>query len=144
MTVAVGGLAALAAQQLIDRHPGLAALDVPQRLIHAADGVVQHRAVPPVGAVVARLPGIVDPVGGLADQERLQILFDRRHHQVGALREGAAAIAVKSVLIGRILTTTRRKPAGAVAITLYVFDLRRRRPAGRRESAYPVLPGFAL
>ena len=79
---------------------GLAALDVPQRLVDAADGVVQHRAVAPVGAVVHRLPDVVDAVGGLADQERLQILLDGRHDQVGALREGAAAVAVQAVLIG--------------------------------------------
>ena len=78
MAVAVGRFANLAAEQLVDRHVRLPALDVPQRLVDAADRVVQHAAVAPVRAVVHRLPSIVDAIGRLADQERLQILVDRR------------------------------------------------------------------
>ena len=46
---------------------------------------------------------VVDAIRGLADQERLQILLDGRDDQIGALREGAAAVAVEAVLIGQHL-----------------------------------------
>src|SRR3954471_8779158 len=67
--VGVGGFAALSAGKLIDGHSRLAALDVPQRLVDAADSVVEHRAVLPVGTVVAGLPDIFDAVGGFAEKE---------------------------------------------------------------------------
>ena len=98
--VGVGGFAALAAGELIDGHAGLAALDVPQRLVDAADGVVEHGAVLPVGAVVAGLPDVFDAVGGFAEQERLEVFLDRGLDQVGALREGGAAVAIEAVLVG--------------------------------------------
>src|SRR5262249_38123723 len=98
--IAIGGFAALASQQLVDGETGLAAFDVPQRLVDTTDGVVQDRTVAPVGRVVAGLPGVVDAVRGFACQEGLQIFFDRGHHQVGALSEGGAAIAVEAGLIG--------------------------------------------
>ena len=123
--VAIDGLAALAAEQLIDRHAGLAALDVPQRLVDAADGVVQHRAVAPVGAVVAGLPDVVDAVGGLADQERLQILLDRGIDQVGALREGGAAVAVQAVLVGGDLDDGEPQAGGRGGDHADVLDDRR-------------------
>ena len=63
--VAIGGFAALAAQKLVDRHARLASFDIPERLIDAADGVVQHRAIAPVGAVVAGLPDVFDAIGGV-------------------------------------------------------------------------------
>ena len=62
--------------------------------------VVQHRTIAPVGAVVHRLPEIVDAVGLLADQKRLQVLLHGRHNQIGALRESAAPISIEPVLIG--------------------------------------------
>ena len=43
-----GSLAAFSADELVDGHVGLPALDVPERLIDAADGVVQRRTVAPV------------------------------------------------------------------------------------------------
>ena len=56
---------------------------------------------------------------GLADQERLEVLLHRRLHQVGALREGGAAVAVQAVLVGGDLDHRRAAtPAGCVAITL--------------------------
>ena len=86
--VGIGGFAALAASQLVDGHAGLAALDVPQSLVDAADGIVQYRAVFPVRAVVAGLPDVFDAIGGFADEERLEVSLDCGLHQVGALREG--------------------------------------------------------
>src|ERR1700728_3447459 len=98
--VAIGGLATLAPKELIDGHTRLAAFDIPQRLVHAADGIIQHGAVAPIGAVIAGLPDIVDAVGVFTDQKRAQIFFDRGVDQFGALRERSAAVAVQAVLIG--------------------------------------------
>ena len=100
MTIEVHRFARLAAQKLEHRHAGHAALDVPQRLVDAANGVVFHRAVAPVGGVVGHLPDVFDTVDGAAHQQRLEIELHRRLHQIGALGEGAAAIAVQAVLIG--------------------------------------------
>ena len=129
--VAGGRFAALPAQQLIDGHPRLASLDVPERLVDAADGVVQHRAVAPVGAVVAGLPGVVDPVGRLADQERLQVFLDGGNHQVGPLRERGAPVAVQSGLIGGDLDHDQPDSARLCGNHADVLDLRRRGPARR-------------
>jgi len=103
VAVAVGGLAELAAEELIDGHAGLAAFDVPEGLVDAGDGVVQHGAVAPVGGVVAGLPGVVDAVGGLADEEGLQIAVDGFNDEVGALRIRGATVAVEAVLVSRYL-----------------------------------------
>ena len=123
MRVGVGRLAAFAADQLVDGHVGLPALDVPERLVDAADGVVQRRAVAPVGAVVARLPDVLDAVHRLADEERLEVALDRRVDQVGALREGAAAVAVEAVLVGHDFDDGEPQARGGGGDHLNVFDL---------------------
>ena len=99
--VSIGRLAAFPADQIVDRHVGHAAFDVPERLVHAADGVVQNGAVFPVRAVVAHLPGVFDLVDRMVQQERLEVAFDGGLDQVRALGEGGAAIAVEAVLIGQ-------------------------------------------
>src|SRR5450631_920529 len=76
MRVAGGSFPALASQKLVHRHACLASLDIPERLIHAADGVVQHRTIAPIGAVVAGLPDVLDTIGMLADEEWAQVLLD--------------------------------------------------------------------
>ena len=58
--VDVGRFPALAAQQVVDRHAGQLALDVPQRLVDARDRVVEHRAVAPVAVDHAHLPDFLD------------------------------------------------------------------------------------
>ena len=105
------GFAAFAPEELIHGHAGLTALDVPQRLVHAADRVVEHRAVPPVGGVVAHLPGVLDAVGGPADQQRPQVFLHCRRHQVGPLREGCAPVTVQAVLVGGDLDDNQPDPA---------------------------------
>ena len=62
MRVAGHREAALAPEQLVDRHVGPLALDVPQGLVQAAQGIVQHRAVAPVGAGVGVLPHVLDAI----------------------------------------------------------------------------------
>src|SRR5207249_9542356 len=48
--IAVGAMPDLAAQQLIERHPGTLGFDVPERNVHAAHRVEQHRPIAPVRA----------------------------------------------------------------------------------------------
>ena len=122
MRVAGGGFAALAAQKLVNRHIRLAALDIPEGLVHAADGVVQHRTVAPVGAVVAGLPNVFDLVGALAGEEGAEILLDRRIHQFGALREGRAAVAVEAVLVGGDLDHGEAQAGGGGGDYGNIFD----------------------
>ena len=116
------GFAALAAPQIVDRHSSLPALDVPQRLIHAADGVVEHRAVAPVGAVVAHLPRVLDTVGRFADEQRLQVSFDRQVDEVSALRESGAAVAEQAVLIGHDFDDAQASPGRLRGNHAHVFD----------------------
>src|SRR5437588_1547275 len=60
--VAIHGLPAFPSQHFVDRHAGLAPLDIPQRLIDTTDCVIQHRPVAPVGTVVTCLPRVFDAI----------------------------------------------------------------------------------
>src|SRR5262249_14111614 len=93
--VAVGALADLAPEELVERHPRALALDVPEGDVDAAHRVEEHEPVPPVGADVARLPDVLDLVAIAADPERLQVLLDRGLDREGALGERGAAPAVE-------------------------------------------------
>src|SRR5262249_61033379 len=73
VAVGVHGLAALAPEELVNGQPGPLAEDVPQGHINAADRVPEHRAVPPVRADEARLPGVLDQHWVLADEERPEV-----------------------------------------------------------------------
>ena len=112
VAVNVGAVARLAAQQRIDRHVGAFALDVPQRLIDPAHGVVQHGAVPPVRADVHRLPDVLDMVGVFTLEKRAQELVHRGDHGPRALGEGGAAVAVQARLAGLNLDDDRAGQAG--------------------------------
>jgi hypothetical protein len=65
MAVDHGRLTAFAAQKIVDRHIGDFTFDIPKRLIHSTDGVVQHRAVAPVGIDIHHVPQVFD-VGRIA------------------------------------------------------------------------------
>jgi len=84
VAVGIDGLAALAAEKLVDRHAGALAEDVPQGHIDTADGVVEHRAVAPVGADKGRLPHVLDLRRVLAEYERLEETIDGRLHDASA------------------------------------------------------------
>src|SRR5262249_52744261 len=94
VAVGVHGPAALAAPELVDRQPRPLAGDVPQGHVRPADGVAQDRAVAPVGADEGRLPDVLDLQRVLADEERLEVLLDRRLYHAGPLGEGRTAQAV--------------------------------------------------
>ena len=57
-------------------------------------------------------------------QERLEVLLDRRLHQVGALREGGAAVAVEAVLVGGDLDHGEAHALRLALDHADVFDLR--------------------
>src|SRR5207245_1628168 len=50
MAVRIDGIPAFAAKQLVNRHPGPFAENVPQSHVDAAQGIAEHRPVAPVGA----------------------------------------------------------------------------------------------
>ena len=124
VSISVGGLAAFAAGELIDRHASLAAFDIPQRLIDPADGIVQHGAVLPIRAVVAGLPDVLDAIGSFIQQKGSQIFLDRRLHQIGALRKCGATVAVESVLVGGDLHHRQTHALGLAFDDADVLDAR--------------------
>src|SRR5579859_4726851 len=126
MRVAIDSLAALPAEHLVHWHAGLATLDVPKRLVYAADGVIEYWPVAPVRAVVAGLPGVFDAVRRLADQKRLQILFNRRVHQLRPLCEGRTTVTIEAVLIGSDLDDGETQAGGCGGDDGDIADLRRR------------------
>ena len=130
--IAVDGLAAFAAQQLVNRQAALASLDIPQGLVDTADGVVEYGAVAPVGGIVHCLPEIVDAVGGPADEKRLEVLFDGRDDQIGALGKRAAAVAIEPVLVGEDFDDDQPQAIGRGRDDLDVLDLR----AGQRAGGF--------
>ncbi len=93
VVVAVGAVPDLAAEQLIERHPRAFAFDVPERDVHAAHRVEEHRPVAPVRAHVARLPDVFNLVHVAADEERLQVVVERGLDDERTLRERRAAPA---------------------------------------------------
>jgi len=126
--VDIGSLAAFAADEIVDRHVGHAAFDIPEGLIDAADGVVEHRAVFPVRAVVAGLPDVFDLIDGVVFEEGLQVAIDGGLDEVGALGEGGTAVAVEAVLIGGDFDDVEADAGGAVSMTVMSLILGRESP----------------
>ena len=54
-------VAAAPAEQLVERHAGHLALDVPQRGVDSGDRAHRHRPPPPVGPAIKVLPNVLDP-----------------------------------------------------------------------------------
>ena len=88
------------AEQLVDRHPGQLALDVPQRHVHRGDRGHRHRAAAPVRGPVQELPGVLDPVRVLADQQLRDVLLQVRRHREFAPVQGGVTDAGHAVLGG--------------------------------------------
>src|ERR1700722_20225669 len=103
MEVYVRGFATLAADELVYRQAALAALDVPERITPPADGAVEDGVVLVVGAHVAQLPDMLDPVGRAPYDEGLQVFGHRSRHPCRAAtreRGGGAPVTVEAGLIG--------------------------------------------
>ncbi|MNL59762.1 hypothetical protein D3C87_1835150 [compost metagenome] len=76
MGIAKHLFAAGAAEQLVEWHVSRLGLDVPERGVDAGNRRHRHRAAAPIGSLVEILPGILDPGGIAADQERHQMIFE--------------------------------------------------------------------
>ena len=103
MQVDIRSFATLAADELVDRHAGLPTLDVPERVTDAADGAIEHRVILVVGAHVAELPDLLDPIGRPADDQGLEIVGDGGGDEFGAAaREGGrgAPVTIEPRLVG--------------------------------------------
>jgi len=87
-------LAAFAAQQVIDRHVGQLALDVPQRHVDARDRVVQDGPVAPGALHHGHLEELFAARDVPPDCKRLQVVFDGRCDGPKALGERCAANAI--------------------------------------------------
>ena len=79
MRVDADPVAGRSAEQLVDRHAERLALDVPQRLVDAAEGAGQNRAAAIERVPVNRLPVVRHAPRILAHQVRLNLL-----HRFGA------------------------------------------------------------
>ena len=95
------GVPRLPAPQVVHGHSGQLALDVPQRLVDAAERVVEDGAVAPVRRDVAGLPDVLDVAGVPTDHEGSEVVVDGGQHGCGALGEGRAAHAVQ-LRLGRL------------------------------------------
>ncbi len=62
------------AQQLVDGSAQRLAFDVPEGLVQAAETIVQHGPITPVGTGVGVLPHVLDAVDVPAFCERVQVL----------------------------------------------------------------------
>ena len=91
------------AQQLIDRHAGALALDVPQRHVDAGERRHLHRAAPPVRPAIEVLPDILDGFRVAPDQQRRNVLFQVRRHGKFTPVERGVAHSVKPRLAGHDL-----------------------------------------
>ena len=82
------------AEQPVHRHPPRLAAQVPQRLVQAGDGGVDHRAAPPEAVPVEALPVVLHRQRIAADQHRAQ-LGDRRLHGPFLAFQGRLAPAIQ-------------------------------------------------
>ncbi len=100
MSVCRGGLAALSAEELVHRHPGHLALDVPEGHVDARNRVVLRRSIAPVGVVVHRLPDILDAGDVPAREERVQVVVDEAGDRLVPVGQRSAAQPVQAGLRG--------------------------------------------
>ena len=92
--------AAFAAEQLVQRHVGLLALDVPQGHVHTRNGVVLNRPIAPVGVLVHQLPQFLNAIGIPTDQQRPQVFLDQAFDGEVAVGKGRAAQTNQAGLVG--------------------------------------------
>src|SRR5262249_10876730 len=65
----------------------------------------------------------LDAVDGAAQQKRLEVQVNGRFDQVGALGEGGAAVAVKTILVGDDLDHVQARALGRAFDDLNILDL---------------------
>src|ERR1039457_4362604 len=74
------------------------------------------------------MPDIVNPIGGAADQKRLQIFLNRRDNQIRALRKSGAPVAVQTILVRSNLHHHQPQPLRRSRDNANVFDARNSQP----------------
>src|SRR5262249_43109517 len=123
------GFPDLAPEELVHRQAGLLAEDVPEGAVDPAQGVVQGDSAPEVGRDVRGLPDVLDPVAFLAEEERLDMLIDRRGDGQRALAVRGAADAVEPRLAREDLHDDEVLALDLSEDRLHVRDLQRGPPA---------------
>src|SRR5471032_1393637 len=91
----------------------------------------------PIGGIVGHLPDVLYAVHGAAQQQRLEIELHGRLHQIGALGESGAAIAVKAGLVGGDLDHGQARTLGGAFDYADVLDFGHRHAA--RGAGYLIL-----
>ena len=124
MSVAIHRKAAFAAEQLVHRHAGALALDVPERLIESAQGVVQHRPVAPVALHQVHLKKLFAARDIFTKHKRLDVLFDGSIGGAEALGKGGAAQPIQARLGGQHLDDDKAgpRPGGLDQKGFYIGD----------------------
>ena len=90
----------LASEQLIERHIGQLALDIPERHIDTGNGVIFDWTVTPIGILVHQLPELFNGLRVAPEQQRLEILFKKAFDGQMTISKSRAAQAVQAILIG--------------------------------------------
>ena len=98
MGIAVGSEPAFTAKELIDGHVCTFTFNVPECLIEAAQGVIEDRAVAPIGACIGVLPHVFYVVNVSAFGEGIEVFINGDGCRQRALIEGGASEAVKARL----------------------------------------------
>ena len=89
-----------ALRQIVNRHTGHLALDVPQSHINAGHRIVGDRAVAPIGVVHHHFPKVFNVGDIAANEQGLEILIDKIRYQLMSVSEGSAAETVETRFAG--------------------------------------------
>ena len=92
--------AALAAEQLVQRHVRQFALDVPQGHVDAGDGVVLDRPIAPVGVLMHQLPQLFNRVRIAPHDQRLDVFLNQALDREMTVGKGATTQTIKPRLVG--------------------------------------------
>ena len=91
-------LAALAAQELVNRHPRPLAFDIPERLINTGDGIIEHRPIAPIAIDHRHLPDLLNPIDIATNEEGLEMALDRGVHRIKTLGKSRATDPVEPIV----------------------------------------------
>ena len=91
-------VAALAPQQLVERHARQLGLDIPQRHVDRRDRAHRHRAAPPIGAAIEILPDVLGIARVHAKQAGDDVVFQIGHNRLLAPVQRRIADAVNPLV----------------------------------------------
>jgi len=93
-------IAAFASEQLVDGETGVFSEEIPECDVDAAESVVEHGSVAPVGADEGRLPDVLDAEGVFSDQEGSEVVVDGGGDHACSLSERGTSESVEAGLVG--------------------------------------------